>query len=283
VATQATGLPAGPCYLRVADPSAAFERVVARFAPPQPAFVPGVHPRAVVAAEVGLDPAAVSVGPGAVVSRGCVLGAGTVVGANVWLGENVQIGRDCVIHANVSIRENCRLGDRVILHCNSVVGADGFGFEMTPQGHRKIDQVGIVQIDDDVEIGAGTTIDRARFGRTWIGAGTKIDNQVMIGHNCVIGKHCIIVAQCGLSGSSILGDHVTLAAKVGVAGHVRIASGVVVMGASGVTKDLAEPGYYLGFPAAPVQEARRVMAAQRSLPGLLARVKKLETSGGPPA
>jgi UDP-3-O-[3-hydroxymyristoyl] glucosamine N-acyltransferase len=273
-----SALPTGPVYLAVENPSMAFATVVGHFTPPQPPVKLGVHPRAVIEEGAILDPEAVSVGPGAVISNRASIGKGSVIGANVFVGEGVQIGENCHFHPGVAIRENCRIGDRVIIHCNSVIGADGFGYELVEGIHRKIDQVGIVQIDNDVEIGAATTIDRARFGRTWIGEGTKIDNQVQIGHNCVIGKHCIIVSHTGIAGSVAIGDYVVIAAKVGIAGHLRICDKVVLMAQAGITKDITEPGYYMGFPAGPASQIRRDMVAARSIPSILERLRNLEKS-----
>lgn len=278
-----TALPAGPAYLAVANPSMAFAAVVARFTPPAPALRMGVHPRAVVEEGARLDPELVSIGPGAVICAGASVGNGSVIGANVFIGSGTSIGADCHIYAGVAVRENCRIGNRVIIHCNAVIGADGFGYEFVDGTHRKIDQVGIVQLDDDVEIGACTTIDRARFGRTWIGEGTKIDNQVQIGHNAVVGKHCVIVCGTGISGSTAIGNHVTIAAKVGIAGHLRICDKAVLMGQAMVTKDIDEPGYYMGFPAGPAAKVRREMAATRSIPSILERLRNLEKSSQPGA
>lgn len=271
-------MPEGRTYLAVENPSVAFATVVAHFQPPPPPPVFGIHPRAVVDESAQLNPAAVSIGPCAVVSAGVKIGDGTVIGANVYLGPGVTVGESCHFHSGVVVQSNCRIGHRVILQPNVVIGGDGFGYEMVDGRHVKIDQVGIVQLEDDVEIGAGTTIDRARFGRTHIGEGTKIDNQVQIAHNVVIGKHCVIVSQTGIAGSTILGDHVTLAAKVGVVGHLHICDRAVVMGDTNVTKNITEPGYYLGYPAGPAAEARRQMAALRLLPELVDRVRKLEKS-----
>lgn len=271
-------LPAGPVYLAVENPSVAFASVVGHFQPPPPPPVFGIHPRAVVDESARFNPAAVSIGPGAVVSAGVHIGDGTVIGANVFLGSGAVVGENCLFHAGVVVQNNCRIGSRVILHPNVVIGGDGFGYEMVNGRHMKIDQVGIVQLEDDVEIGAGTTIDRARFGRTLIGEGTKIDNQVQIAHNVMVGKHCIIVSQTGIAGSTIIGNYVTIAAKAGIAGHLQICDRAVIMGDANVTKNITEPGYYLGYPAAPASEARRQMAAQRLLPDLVDRVRKLEKS-----
>lgn len=274
------GRPEDACWIRVANPSAAFGDVVARFTPPQPEVRWGVHPRAAVEEGARFDAGKVAIGPGAVVSRGVVIGEGCIIGANAYLGENVTLGAACRLHPGAAVYANCRLGNRVVLHANSVVGSEGFGYEMIDGRHRKIDQVGIVQIDDDVEIGSCSTIDRARFGRTWIQEGTKIDNLVQVAHNVVIGKHCILVAQTGVAGSTVIGDYSILAAQSGVGGHLRLGEKVVLMARGGATKDLPEPGYYLGFPAAPVAEARREMVVARRIPSILQRLKRLEE---PPA
>jgi UDP-3-O-[3-hydroxymyristoyl] glucosamine N-acyltransferase len=173
------------------------------------------------------------------------------------------------------------IGDRVKLHPGVVIGADGFGFELTEGRHHKIEQLGIVRIGNDVEIGASTTIDRARFGVTEIGDGTKIDNQVQIGHNCIIGKHCIIVAQTGISGSTRIGDYVTLAAQCGVAGHLTIADGVTCAARCGVISSITEPGgTYFGYPARPIKDDRRDAMHIKQLGTLLKRVKDLEARIG---
>lgn len=168
------------------------------------------------------------------------------------------------------------MGDRVTVHSGSVIGTDGFGYQTVQGKHLKIEQVGIVQIDEDVEIGSCTTIDRARFGRTHIGAGSKIDNLVQIGHNVVTGKHCIIVSQTGISGSTKLGNYVVMAGQVGVAGHLEIGDQVTFLAKSGVTKSVPEPGAYTGYPAKPLIEGRKMMAYPGRVPELLDRVKELE-------
>lgn len=261
--------------VRVENPSLAFARLVERFAQPPVVFAPGVHPSAVVAAGVVLGEG-VSIQPGAVIEAGARIGARTVIGAHTYIGHEATIGSDCQLAARVTIGARCLLGDRVIIHSGAVLGSDGFGFELKQGRHLKIPQTGIVQVDDDVEIGANTTIDRARFGRTWIGAGTKIDNLVMIAHNVVIGRHCIIVAQVGISGSTRLGDYVTLAGQVGVAGHLEIGDQTVVSAQSGVNKSLPGNGMYMGYPACPAKEHREQIARIARLPKLAERVRRLE-------
>lgn len=263
--------------IEVNEPAKAFDRIVDRHGPKPPEFVPGLAPGVHIHESVKLDAARVSVQPGVVILRGAVIGEGTLIQANAVIGEDVAIGRDCVIGPNVSIREGCLIGDRVIIHGGSVIGADGFGYEFEAGRHRKVPQLGIVRIESDVEIGASTTIDRARFGETFIGEGTKIDNQVQIGHNAVIGKHCIIVAQCGIAGSARIGNYVTLAARVGIAGHIEIADRVTVGGKSGVISSITEPGgTYFGYPAKPIRETLRNDLNIKKLGSLFERVKEIE-------
>ncbi|MES2705352.1 MAG: UDP-3-O-(3-hydroxymyristoyl)glucosamine N-acyltransferase [Verrucomicrobiota bacterium] len=268
--------PAGVACILVANPSRAFDTVVDRFGFQPPVSVPGVHPTAVVAESAVFNPGKVCIGPQAVISGEVVLGDGTEIGAGCYIGPGVAIGAHCRLAANSTVQGGCLLGDRVIIHSGTVIGADGFGYEFEDGQHRKVRQSGIVQIDNDVEIGAGTMIDRARFGRTWIGAGTKIDNLVQIGHNAVIGRHCIIVSAVAIAGSAVIGDYVVIAAQSGVAGHVSIGSKTTLGARSGVTKDLPAGGIYMGFPAAPMQKERRRLAAVRRLPELMARVQELE-------
>jgi UDP-3-O-[3-hydroxymyristoyl] glucosamine N-acyltransferase len=182
----------------------------------------------------------------------------------------------CKIHPNVTIRENSVIGNRVMIHSGAVIGGDGFGYEFSGGRHIKIPQTGIVQIDDDVEIGSNTTIDRARFGKTWIQEGTKIDNLVQIAHNVVIGKHSVIVSQAGISGSTRLGQYVTLAGQVGLVGHLEIGDQVIVGAQAGVSKNIPAKEIWLGSPGTPMQEQKEKFANINRLPKLFARVKKIE-------
>lgn len=270
-------LPAQPTTcIGVSDPSRAFEQVTETFGVQPRPFQPGVHSSAAIAESARLDPARVCVAANAVIDDGAQLDDGVEIGAGCYVGRNVCIGKDSKLYANVSVHEACTLGMRVILHSSVVIGGDGFGYELDEGRHRKIRQSGIVQIDDDVEVGAGTTIDRARFGRTWIGEGTKIDNLVQIGHNCVIGKHCILVAMVAIAGSAVIGDYVVVAAQTGIGGHVSVGSRSTLGGRCGVTKDLAPGQVYLGYPAIPMAEEKRRLASIRRLPRLTARIKELE-------
>lgn len=266
----------GKALVRVANPTFAFSSVIRHFGPPARDFTPGVHETAFVSPKAVFDPMRVSIGPGVVIGDDVVIGDGTTIHAGVCVGQGVRIGDDCLLHANCTIADRCVLGARVIIHSGTVIGSDGFGYEFVKGRHAKVDQVGIVQLDDDVEVGACTSIDRARFGRTWIGEGTKIDNQVQIGHNVVTGKHCIIVAHAAIAGSVKIGSYVTIAGQTGIAGHLEIASQVTLLARSGVTKSITAPGAYAGYPARPLMDGRKAMVAQARLPELMERIQKLE-------
>jgi UDP-3-O-[3-hydroxymyristoyl] glucosamine N-acyltransferase len=268
--------PEGMALVHVANPQLAFSEVVKRFGPPPQPFVPGIHPTAQISASAKLNRDTLYVGPHAVIEDEVEIGDGSAIHAGAFIGRGTRMGANCVLHANATVKERCVLGSRVIIHSGAVIGSDGFGYELKDGRHEKIEQVGIVQIDDDVEIGSCTAVDRARFGRTWIGEGTKVDNLVQIGHNCVIGKHCILCGLVGLSGSTRVGDYVVMAGQVGVAGHLTIGSKITVYAKSGVTKDLFEPGEYTGFPAKPLSEGRRMMTYPGKVPEILERLRELE-------
>jgi len=262
--------------IAVENPTLAFSTVIRHFIPAAAPAKPGVHASAVVAPGVSFDAGKVHIGACAIVEEGASLGDGCVVHAGAFVGKGASLGPSCVLHPNSTVRERCVLGARVIIHAGAVIGSDGFGYEFTQGRNVKVEQVGIVRLDDDVEVGSCATIDRARFGLTWIGEGTKIDNLVQIAHNVVVGKHCVIVSQVGIAGSTHVGDCVTLAGQVGVAGHLEIGSGVTVLAKSGVTKSITEPGVYTGFPARPLIEGRKLMALPAKIPDMLARLRELE-------
>ena len=261
--------------IRVDNPSAAFARVAALFVPPPIEWQQGIHSTAVVDAGARIGPG-VCVGPHAVIEPGVVLGDKVHVGAGSYIGHESKIGDQTFIYPHVTIRERSVIGSRVILHPGVVIGSDGFGYEFQNGCHQKVPQTGYVQIDDDVEIGANTTIDRGRFDKTWIQKGTKVDNLVMIAHNVVIGQNSIVVAQCGISGSSTLGSCVTMAGQSATVGHVKLADQVTVTGRGAVTKDLVKPGVYRGTPARPMAEAMKVEALMMRLPELYKRLQALE-------
>jgi UDP-3-O-[3-hydroxymyristoyl] glucosamine N-acyltransferase len=271
--------PINAAQIRVSNPTKAFEQVVLKFAPKPITFTPGIHPSAVV------DPSAqlgnrVSIQPLTVIEAGAKIGDDTIIGAGSYVGHETIIGSGCHIYPHVTIRERSRIGSRVIIHSGVVIGADGFGFEMIDGRQQKIQQLGIVQIDDDVEIGANTTIDRARFGRTWIQQGVKIDNLVQIAHNVVIGKNTVIAAQTGIAGSVQIGQRVLIGGQAGIIGHIEIGDNTAIGAQSGIPKSISG-GAWWASPAVPLAEAQRQIAWVRRLGKLFARVKKIEKKLGP--
>src|SRR5437879_2821454 len=238
--------------IRVSHPNKAFEQVVLKFAPKPITFTRGIHPSAVIDASVQFGER-VSIQPYVVIEAGTRIGDDTVIGAGSYIGHETVIGAACLIYPRVTIRERSRIGSRVIIHSGVVIGADGFGFEFVENRHKKIPQLGIVQIDDDVEIGANTTVDRARFGRTWIQQGVKIDNLVQIAHNVVIGKNSVIAAQTGISGSTRVGEYVQMAGQVGIVGHGEMADRRRVAAQSGVCKSIPA-GTWFAYAVIPVPD-----------------------------
>jgi UDP-3-O-[3-hydroxymyristoyl] glucosamine N-acyltransferase len=260
--------------IRVANPTKAFEQVALKFAPRPIKFSAGIHPSAVIASDVKLGKQ-VSIQPYAVIEAGAVIGDHTVIGANGYIGHESVIGEHCLIYPQVTIRERSRIGSRVIIHSGVVIGADGFGFEPREGKHEKVPQIGFVQVDDDVEIGANTTVDRARFGRTWIQEGVKIDNLVQVAHNVVIGKHSVVAAQTGIAGSVRIGDNVMIGGQVGIIGHIEIGDNTMIGAQSGISKNI-DGGTWWATPAVPVAEAKEHLAWVRRLGKLFDRVKKIE-------
>ena len=257
------------------NPYLAFLKAV-RFFQGEPARPPaGIHPSAVTSPEVRIDPTA-SVGPNVTVESGASIGPRSIIMAGSYVGADCRVGADVTIYPNVTIRERCEIGDRAIIHSGTVVGSDGFGFVQDGVIHRKLPQVGIVVVEEDVEIGSCVAIDRATTGVTRVGAGSKIDNLVQIAHNVQIGKNCLIVAQVGISGSTSLGDQVVLAGQVGVVGHIEIGSGVMVGAQSGISKSVKPGEKMFGSPAHPLALAKRIEASLRHLPELLQTVRRLE-------
>lgn len=271
-----TPLLEGRNYLISDQPSRAFQQFVDTLHPSRqsPSGFNGIHPTAVIHETASLEEG-VSVGPYAVVDEGVSIGQGTFIGAGTYVGPGSAIGRDCLIHPHVSIREGCRIGNRVIIQPGAVIGSCGFGYTTDHRGrHIKLNQVGNVVIEDDVEIGANAAVDRARFKETRIGQGSKIDNLVQIGHGVVLGPYNIIVAQTGIAGSSSTGRHVVLAGQVAVAGHLHLDDGVTVAGKSGVTKSLST-GKYGGIPAVPLQEYNRNQVFLRHIEQYVDQLKSL--------
>lgn len=270
--------PADVALIEVENPSLAFDALVEAFMKVVNDFTPGkaatasIHPTA----KVNLD--RVRVQEGAVIEAEAVIGDGCDIGSGCVIGKGTVLGENCKLYARVVIRERCIIGNHVVIQPGAVIGADGFGFLLNKETGRyeTVSQVGIVVIEDHVDIGANTTIDRARFGRTVIGEGTKIDNLVQIGHNVTIGKHCVIVSQSGIAGSTHLGDYVTVAAQCGIAGHLHIGSQAILAARTGVMADLEGGQAYWGAPAAPFKEAGKQMAAIRRLPEALKAFQALK-------
>lgn len=258
------------------NPNESFQQAVMTYATPPAPHPEGVHPTAVIADDVVLGQD-VGIGPNVVIQSGARIGDRCRLWAGCFVGAGVELGTDCILYPLVSIRESCRAGDRVILHGGAVIGADGFGYEVDAGGNRtKVPQVGSVWLGDDVEIGANSAVDRARFGLTRIGNGVKIDNLVQVAHNCVIGDHSVLVSQVGISGSSVVGHRSILGGQVGVSGHLVIGSNVMVAGKSGITKDIPDGTHVSGFPAGPHDKAMRLQAHMNRLPQLKKRVADLE-------
>jgi len=266
----------GQSYLFVKNPSAALASICSRIEQtlwPKPEA--GVHSTAVVGASAQVDPTA-TVGPLCVVEAGARIGARAHLQAQVFVGAGAVIGADCWLMPHSAVSAQCRLGSRVRLHPGVVIGADGFGYEFLNGRHEKVPQVGTVVLEDDVEIGANSTIDRARFSQTRVGEGTKIDNLVQVGHNVTIGKHCILCSQVGIAGSTTLEDYVILGGQAGVSGHLRIGKAAKAGGQAGIIADV-EPGVFIsGYPAMPHGLAIRLQVLQRRLPDLFKRVGEIE-------
>jgi UDP-3-O-[3-hydroxymyristoyl] glucosamine N-acyltransferase len=265
----------GKPVIRTDYPRLAFARIAAVLQP-EDRPGPGVHPTAVVddSASLGED---VHVGPHAVVEAGARLGPRVVVGAGSVVGGGAEIGADSRLHPRVTLYPGVRLGERVILHSGVVIGADGFGYVDTPEGKEKFPQVGTVVIEDDVEVGANTTIDRGALDATVIGAGTKIDNLCMIAHNVELGRHVVIAGLSGLSGSARVGDRAVLAGGAGMADHSALGNGAVLAARAVIAtgKKLADGGVYWGNPARPIREEKRRLAAFGRLERLVAKVGDL--------
>jgi UDP-3-O-[3-hydroxymyristoyl] glucosamine N-acyltransferase len=266
----------GQLFLLVENPSVALARICARIEQslwPQPAA--GIHPSAVVAPGATIA-ATATVGPLCVVEADAVVGERAHLQAQVFLGRAARVGAECWLMPGVIVAAECELGQRVRLQPGVVIGSDGFGYEFVQGRHEKVPQVGNVVIGDDVEIGANTTLDRARFSRTSVGEGTKIDNLVQVAHNVVIGKHCLLCAQAGISGSTTIGDYVVLAGQAGVAGHLHLGQAAKIGGGAAVTQDVAPGAFVNGSPAIPFMLERRIAVLKQRLPDLFKRVDALE-------
>lgn len=270
----------GRPLIRVPDPLAAFADIVLQFRRTLPPIPTGridpaasVHPTAVLGPDT-------SVGPFAVIGEGAVIGARCRIHAGASVGRFCTIGDDATLHPHAVLYDECTLGNRVTIHANAVLGADGFGYRTQDGKHVKVPQVGTVEVGDDVEIGACTTVDRGTFGPTRIGTGTKIDNLVMIGHNCRIGRHNLLVSQVGIAGSCTTGDYVVMAGQVGIADHVEVGGKSIIGAKAGVVKDVPEGSRLLGYPARSDKESLRIYLCLDKLPDLLKDMRKVKQSLG---
>lgn len=273
-----TGPDIGPLtkpIIRTDNPSLAFAQAISFMAPTDIVHPQGIHPTAIVGEHVvmGRD---VALGPYVVVGDNVRIGEKTIIYPGCVIGHDTVIGSAALLYPHVSIRERIVIGDRVIIHSGAVIGSDGFGFAQVDGVHHKIPQVGTVEIGDDVEIGANVTIARARFDKTVIGRGTKIDNLVQIAHNVVIGQNSIIVAQAGISGSTVIGNQVTIAGQAGLVGHITVGDGAILAAQAGITKSVPAHTMVSGYPARPHEAAKRVNACVQNLPRLYETIAELK-------
>lgn len=262
--------------IRVDNVKAAVARLLAAFAPPEDLPLAGIDPSAVVSPQAKIAEGA-AIGPNVVVQPGAEIGPDSALCANVTVGRDVKIGSDCILFEGVVIRHGCVVGNRVRIGSNSVIGYDGFGYYTEGGAHNKIPHIGNVVLEDDVEIGACSCVDRGKFGSTTIGTGTKIDDLVMIAHNVQLGRGCLLAGQCGIAGSAKLGDYVVLGGHAGVRDNITLGNGVQGSAFAGVVWDIDDGEIVAGAPAIPVRERLRIIQAERKLPELLKRVKQLES------
>jgi len=266
----------GACFIHVDDPGSAFAQVAERFTSEREIVLkPGIHPTAVIGQDVKLGKDVV-IQAYSVIADGAVVGDNTVMYPQVYIGHYSKVGSNCLLYPSVTIRERISIGNNVIIHSGAVIGSDGFGYFTVDGVHKKIPQVGTVEIEDDVEIGANVTIDRARFDKTHIGNGTKIDNLVQIAHNVFVGERCLIVGQSGIAGSSRIGNNVVLAAQAGIDGHLEVGDNAIITGKAGVTKNIPANATVSGFPAQSHDKQRREQIRMRKLPEYCAKIKDME-------
>lgn len=262
--------------IRTDNPSLAFAKAISYLdKEKRRAFFSGIHKTAIVAEGVQLGKN-VTIGPYAVVEGECVIGDETVIYGHCYIARKTIIGKNCLMYPHVTLRESIQVGNRVVIHSGTVIGSDGFGYEIVAGNHQKIPQVGIVVIEDDVEIGANATIDRARFEKTIIGQGTKIDNLVQIAHNVVIGKNCVIVAQVGISGSTVMGAGTIIGGQAGLTGHIKIGEKCMIAAQSGVSKSWPAKSKISGYPARTFMETQRINANLHQLPRYFKNIQALE-------
>jgi len=264
--------------IRVDNPRLAFAKALAVFFP-EPKFIAGIHPSAAIAKSAQVDPTA-HIGPHCTVGERVKIGANAVLQAGNFIGDDSVIGDETNLFSNVTIYPRTQVGKRVRIHAGAVIGSDGFGYVFDSGFHRKVPQVGNVVIGDDVEIGSNTSVDRGALGATVIGKGTKIDNLVQVGHNVELGDYCILCAQVGIAGSAKLGKYTVLAGQVGIAGHLKIGNQVTIGSKSGVMHNIPDGEKWLGIPAQPDKQAKRIMIAMQRLPDLFKKIAAWEKKLG---
>ncbi|MBL7157206.1 MAG: UDP-3-O-(3-hydroxymyristoyl)glucosamine N-acyltransferase [Candidatus Omnitrophica bacterium] len=265
--------------IRCKNPNLAFKKAAELILPNHIPHPKGIHEKAVIADNVTLGKD-VSIGCYAVLESGSKIGDGTVIYPHCYIGCRTEIGKNSIIYPNVTIRENIKIGNRVIIHPGSVIGSDGYGYEATRTGHQKIPHIGDVIIEDDVEIGACTTVDRAKIAHTKIGRGTKIDNLVQVAHNVTMGPNCIIVSQCGISGSVKIGKNVIMGGQVGMVEHIEIGDNVMIGAKGGVIKSIPAKSIMAGIPVRPIKKTMKILALEEKLPEIYERLKKIEKKLG---
>ncbi len=265
----------GKSIIYTDNPSFAFGEVASMITDDETHRIKGIHSSALISKNVSLGKN-VAIGPYVVIEEDTEIGDNTIICAGSFIGHHAKIGKDCFIFPQVMIRDGSMIGDRVMIHSGTVIGSDGFGFEQVKGVHKKIPQIGIVVIEDDVEIGSNVCIDRARFNKTVIGKGTKIDNLVQIGHNVVIGENCIIISQVGISGSTIIEKNCIFAGQVGVVGHIKVGEGTVVMSQSCLMKSTTPNSKVFGYPAKPHLQAKKINAHLQRLPIYVNKIQELE-------
>ena len=260
--------------IRVANPRVAFAKALAIFFP-EPKFAPGIHPTAAIAASAQIDPTA-HIGPHCTIGERVKIGANAVLQSGNFVGDDSVLGDDTNLFPNATIYSRTQIGKRVRIHSGAVIGSDGFGYVFDTSFHRKVPQSGNVVIGDDVEIGSNSSVDRGALGSTIIGKGTKIDNLVQVAHNVEIGEHCILCSQVGIAGSAKLGSYCVLAGQVGIAGHLKIGNKVTVGSKAGVMHNIPDGEMWLGIPAQPDKQAKRIMIAMQRLPDLFKKIAEWE-------
>jgi len=280
-ASAATAIIAGKDFssekkilIRVANPRVAFAKALAIFFP-EPKFAPGIHPSAAIAATAQIDPTA-HIGPHCTIGEHVKIGANAVLQSGNFVGDDSVLGDGTNLFPNVTIYSRTQIGKRVRIHSGAVIGSDGFGYVFDTSFHRKVPQIGNVVIGDDVEIGSNSSVDRGALGSTVIGKGTKIDNLVQVAHNVEIGEHCILCSQVGIAGSAKLGSYCVLAGQVGIAGHLKIGNKVTVGSKAGVMHNIPDGEMWLGIPAQPDKQAKRIMIAMQRLPDLFKKIAEWE-------